>query len=136
MRSLQEGWAQVEPPLGVRCRLNGFRDGDAEVGEEAAVVGLHPFLGQSPIIVVPEGADDFPFQVLAGGFDGADGRIGEDAGEDAGEVAGERGARGEEVAVGDDLLADESQVVEGPAQRGEVGAELLEAQVGPGPWKT
>jgi hypothetical protein len=50
-------------------------------------------------------------------------------GEDGGEVAGERVARSEAVAVGDDLLTDDPQVAERGAQRVEVRAELLEAQV-------
>ena len=52
------------------CR--GFGGGDAEFGQQAAVVGLHPFLGQAPVVVVPEGADHFPFEGLPGGFDWAD----------------------------------------------------------------
>jgi hypothetical protein len=63
--------------------------------------------------------------VFAGGLDGADGRVGEDVGE----VAGERGARRQEVALNDDLLPNESQVAESGAQRGEVSAELIEAQL-------
>ncbi len=79
--------------------------------------------------MVPERADHFPLDVLAGGLDWADGRVGEDAGE----VPGERAARGQEVAVDDDLLTDDSQVAESGAQRGEVRAELVEAQVATGP---
>ena len=59
----------------------------------------------------------------------ADGRVGEDAGE----VAGERSARRQEAAVGDDLLTDDSQAAESGSQRGEVSAELVEAQVAAGP---
>jgi predicted kinase len=47
--------------------------GHAELGQEAAVVGLHPLLSQSPVVVVPERVDRFPLDVLAGGLDGADG---------------------------------------------------------------
>jgi len=70
--------------------------------------------------------------VLAGGLGGPDGRVGEHGGE----VAGERGARRQEVAVGDDLLTDEPQITESGAQGGEVTAELIEVQVAAGTWKT
>jgi hypothetical protein len=106
---------------GLGCR-------DAELGQEAAGVGLHPLLGQSPVVVVPERADHLPLEVLLGGLDGADGRVGEDAGE----VAGERGARRQEVALNDDLLPHEPQIAESGAQRGEVSAQLIEAQVAAG----
>jgi AcrR family transcriptional regulator len=106
-----------------------LRRGHAELGQEAAVVGLHSLLGQSPVVVVPEGVDHFPFDVLAGGLDWSDGR----GCEHAGEVAIKRVPRGQEPAVSDDLLTDDSQVAEGGARRGEVSAELVEAQVAAGP---
>ena len=40
--------------------LGGLRRGHAELGQKAAVVGLHPFLGQPALVVVPEGANQFP----------------------------------------------------------------------------
>ena len=61
--------------------LGGLHGGHAELGQEAAVVGLHPLLGQSPVVVVPERVDHFPFDVLAGGLDWSDGRGYEDVGE-------------------------------------------------------
>jgi hypothetical protein len=120
---------EVPDGLRVRSPLGGLRRGHAELGQEAAVVGLHPLLSQPPVVVVPERVDHFPLDVLAGGLDGADGRVGEGAGE----VAGERIACRQELAVSDDLLTDDSQVAEGGAQRGEVSAELFEAQVAAGP---
>jgi hypothetical protein len=41
-----------------------------ELGQEAPVVGLHPFLGQPALVVVPEDTEHFPLDVLPGGFDG------------------------------------------------------------------
>src|SRR3984957_3837866 len=102
------------------CRLH------AELGQEAAVVGLHPFLGQPALVVVPEGTDHFPLEVLPGGLDWTDGRIGKEPGE----VTRERGARRQVVAVDDDLLTEESQTTESGAQRREVRAQFIEAQVG------
>jgi hypothetical protein len=67
--------------------------------------------------------------MLAGGIDWSGGRGGEDAGEGAGEGV----ARGQEPAVSDDLLTDDPQVSKGGAQRGEVTAEPVEAQVAAGP---
>ncbi len=46
--------------LSVRCLLGGLRRGHAQLGQEAAVVGLHPFLGQPALVVVPEGTDHLP----------------------------------------------------------------------------
>jgi hypothetical protein len=60
-----------------------------ELGQEASVVGLHPLLGQPPVIVVPEETDHFPLEVLPSGLDCADRRVREHPGE----VAGERSAR-------------------------------------------
>src|SRR5580704_17695663 len=77
--------------------------GDSELGQKAAVVGLHPLLGQLPAGVVPEGTDHFPLEVLPSGLDWTDGRVGEDPGE----IAGERRACRQEPAVADDLLADD-----------------------------
>jgi hypothetical protein len=57
--------------------------------------------------VVPERVNHFPLDVLAGGLDRPDGRVGEDAGE----VARERIARRQELAVSDDLLTDDSQAM-------------------------
>src|SRR5689334_24641486 len=96
----------------------------AELGQEAAVAGLRPLLRQPPVLVVPEGVDHFPLDVPPGGLDRSDGR----GGEHAGEAASERVARGQEPAIGDDLLTDEPQAGEGRAQRGEVRAELFKAQ--------
>src|ERR1700722_4688220 len=116
----------------MRARLRhlsgGLGRGYAELGQEAAVVGLHPLLGQPPVVVVPEDTDHFPLEVLTGGLDWTDGRVGKDPGE----VTGERGARGQEPAVHDDLLADEWQASESDAQGAEVRAELIEAQVAAG----
>ena len=54
--------------LGALCSVH------TQLGQEAAVVGLHPFLGQPTLAVVPEGADHFPIEVLPGGLDWTDGR--------------------------------------------------------------
>src|SRR5258708_31950980 len=105
--------------LRLRYLLSGLRDSHTELGQEAAVVGLHPFLGRQALVVVPEGTDHFPLEVLSGGLDWADGRVGKDPGE----VPGERAARGQEVAVHDDLLTDDSQVAESVAQGREVSAQ-------------
>src|ERR1700745_37439 len=94
--------ARLRPLLGGPCR------GPAELGKEAAVVGLHPFLGRQALVVEPEGTDHFPLEMLPGGLDWADGRVGKDPAE----VTGEGGARRQEVAVHDDLLTDESQAAE------------------------
>ena len=57
----------------MRSVLGGLRRGHAELDQEAAVVGLHPLLGQAPFVVVPERVDHFPLKVRASGLDGADG---------------------------------------------------------------
>jgi hypothetical protein len=62
----------------VRPALGGLCGGYAELGQEAAVVGLHPLLRQPPVLVVAEGVDHFPRDVLAGGLDRSDGRGCED----------------------------------------------------------
>jgi hypothetical protein len=59
------------------------------LSQEAAVVGLYPFLGQPALVVVPEGTDHIPLEVLPGGLDSTDGRVGKEPGE----VTGERGVR-------------------------------------------
>src|ERR1700722_13927533 len=99
---------------------------DSELDKQAAVVGLHPFLGQPALVVVPEYTDHFPLEVLPGGLDWTDGRVGEEPGE----VTRERRARRQEVAVHDDLLADKSQAAECGTQGSEVCAQFIEAQVG------
>jgi len=106
----------------LRCRR---RAGDAEVGQEAAVVGLDPLLRQPAVVVVPERGDDFPLDLLAGGPDRTAGSVGEDTRE----AARERAPCSQVGAVGDDLLAHDPKIAEGGAKRGEVAAELLEAQV-------
>ena len=45
----------------------------AQLGQEAAVVGLHSFLGQPVLGVVPEGTDHFPLEGLPSGLDWTDG---------------------------------------------------------------
>src|ERR1700724_1375795 len=110
--------ARLRLLFGVLCR------GHAQLGQEAAVVSLHPFLGQPALVVVPEGTDHFPLEVLPGGLDWTDGRVGKEPSE----VAGERGARRQEAAVDDDLLTEESQTTKSGAQRREVRAQLIEAQ--------
>src|ERR1700722_1376620 len=61
----------------MRARLpplqRGLGRGHAELGQEAAVVGLHPLLGQPAVVVVPEDTDHFPLEVLPGGLDRTDG---------------------------------------------------------------
>jgi hypothetical protein len=52
--------------------LGGLWRRHAELGQEAAVVGLHPFLGQPALVVVPEGTDRFPLEVLPSGLDRTD----------------------------------------------------------------
>src|SRR5580700_10769366 len=117
----------------MRARLRhlsgGLYRGYAELGQEAAVVGLHPLLCQAAVVVVPEGTDHFPLEVLPGRPYRTDGRVGKDPGE----VTGERGARRQEAAVRDDLLTDESQIAERGAQGREVRAQLIEAQAAAGP---
>jgi hypothetical protein len=86
----------------MRARLRhlsgGLGRGHAELGQEAAVVGLHPLLGQPPVVVVvPEDTDHLPLEVLTGGLDWTDGRVGKDPGE----VTEERGARRQEAGVRD-----------------------------------
>src|ERR1700689_383959 len=115
--------ARLRPLSGGLCR------GHAQLGQQAAVVGLHPFLGQPALVVVHEGTDHFPLEVLTGGLDWTDGRVGKDPRE----VTGERGARRQGGAVRDDLLTDEPQASESGAQGREVRAQLIEAQVGAGP---
>ena len=114
----------------MRTRLRPLYGGlggcDSELDQQAAVVGLHPFLDQPALVVVSENTDHFPLEVLAGGLDGTDGRVGKEPGE----VTRERGARRQEVAVHDDLLTDKSQIAECGAQRREVRAQFIEAQVG------
>src|SRR5580658_7712669 len=113
----------------VRSLPGGLRRGHAQLGQEAAVVGLHPLLCQPALVVVPEGTDRFPLEVLTGRPYRTDGRVGKDPGE----VTGERGARRQEPAVHDDLLTDEPQAGESGAQGPEVRAQLIEAQVAAGP---
>jgi hypothetical protein len=64
-----------------RFLKSGLRRGYAKPGQEAAVVSLHPLLGQVPTLVAPERADDFPLEVLAGGLKASDRGVGEDSGE-------------------------------------------------------
>jgi len=63
---------RLRPLLDRLCR------GHAQLGQEAAVVGLHPFLGQPALVVVPKDTDHFPLEVLPSGLDGTDGRVGKD----------------------------------------------------------
>ncbi len=82
-----------------------------QLGQEAAVVGLHPFLGQPALLVVPEGTDHYPLEGLPSGLDWTDGRVGKGPGE----FPGERGARRQEIPVYDDLLTDDLQIAESGA---------------------
>jgi hypothetical protein len=72
--------------------LDGLRKGDTELGQEAAVVGLRPLLGEATVVVVREGTDHFPLDVLPSRLDGTDGQVSEEPGE----VTGERCARREQ----------------------------------------
>jgi hypothetical protein len=121
----------VDPPVVPRvdacCSpLAGLRDRDTKLCQEAAVVGLHPLLGQAAFVVVPEGTDHFPLEVLPSRLERTDGR----EGEEPGEVTRERGARRQEAAVHDDLFADKSQPTQRGPQRREVSAQFIEAQLG------
>src|SRR6476646_2673487 len=78
--------ARLRPLSGGLCR------GHAQLGQEAAVVGLHPLLCQPALVVVPEGTDHFPLEVLTGRPYRTNGRVGKDPSE----VTGERGARRQE----------------------------------------
>jgi hypothetical protein len=83
--------------VGRRAQLrtcDRLRHSHAELGQETAVVGLHPLLCQSGVVVVPEGTDHFPLKVLSGGLDWTDQRVGKDPGE----VTGEGSACRQEVA--------------------------------------
>jgi hypothetical protein len=62
----------------VRCVSGGLGGRHAQLGQQAAVVGLHPFLGRPPLVVVPENTDHFPLEVLPGGLDWTDRRVGKD----------------------------------------------------------
>ena len=84
------------------------RRGHTELGQEAAVVGLHPFLGQQAVVVIPKESDHFPLEVLPGRLDWTDGRVRKDLCE----VTRERGAGRQVVSLHDDLLTDESQTIE------------------------
>src|SRR5579859_942223 len=110
----------------LRPLYGGFGGGDSELDQQTAVVGLHPFLGQPALVVVSENTDHFPLEVLAGGLDGTDGRVGKEPGE----VTRECGARRQAVPLHDDLLTDESQALECGSQRSEVRVQFIEAQVG------
>ena len=61
----------------------GLCRGHAQFGQEAAVIVPHPFLGQQALVVVSENTDHFPLEVLPGGLDWTDGRVGEEAGRQA-----------------------------------------------------
>src|SRR5665213_24292 len=68
-RRLDRGQSQATAgPTERPASLGGLGCGDAELGQEAAVVGLYPLFGESPVLVVSEGADHFPLEVLAGGL--------------------------------------------------------------------
>src|ERR1700747_917953 len=63
----------------MRARLRplsgGLWRGHAPLGQEAAVGGLPPLLCQPALVVVPEGTDHFPLEVLTGRPYRTDGRV-------------------------------------------------------------